>query len=408
MLLLPALAGTAFCQTLPAPSAGPAEQAVPTPAVHPLATADVIRRVRVPVPVPAPAGRSSIDVVFQPAPQGLIDAPTALKYRRFLVELQAAQSQRCPLPQAAALDGPAAAHPSRAAVCPVADPFAANPSPAQPRMTKTIRLKNVNCRDAYRSLHSMFAAQPRLKLVGHEPQPADRLILVPEPITNCLLAIGTAKQLEELQQEVKTLDSQLQFEIVVKRILPDGRKLVVGSPRVAFVPGRQVQMQFGEVGGSVMKLSLQVSPPVKQVGFVKVYPHPPLTAINDRCFDGLIGLVPPPAPGVAEEWPIRPVGHTVQPAPAVAESPAEVNRLRLQVRTYSVKNLIQNGSDESAKALMAVIRMTVAPASWDSNNSYGTIRYFGRTSSLVVRQSAEGHRRISELLDQLRAIRNAK
>jgi hypothetical protein len=57
---------------------------------------------------------------------------------------------------------------------------------------------------------------------------------------------------------------------------------------------------------------------------------------------------------------------------------------------------------------MAVIRMTVAPASWDSNNSYGTIRYFGRTSSLVVRQSAEGHRRISELLDQLRAIRNAK
>lgn len=423
MLLLPALAGAAFSQTtapeppkppvepvqaivapqstdLPQPSVEGSRRVwirVPAPAVEGRMNAIIgsaFRRVRVRVPAPAPQRCRSVDAVFQPLPQGLVDAHAATKFRRFLIEVHRTRSQCCPMP-------------CSATACPAADPFATKP--AQPRIAKTIHLKYVSCAEAHRRLKAKFEKDARA--CGKTSPKRSKMIVVPEPVSNNLLVIGTAKQIEELQKTVKDVEPPVDvYQIVVTRIGPDGKKTVISRPQVRAVRGTEARVEVGQEGGTVFKMSLRVDP-VSQARPAKVYPHPPLAAVNDRCFDGRIGLVPPPAPGVSEERKvIRTVGHiavlNTPPAPASA---AERKGPRLQVRAYPVADVL-DGTDHraGAEALMQVIRMTVDPSSWSKKDGYGTIRYFPKTLSLVIRQSVDAHRRISELLKKLRAIRNSQ
>jgi hypothetical protein len=411
MLLVPALAGVAYSQTASKVAAKLERPAAERPhsasAVHPAPFVSGIERVRIPVAAPPLKRGPSVDAVFQPVPRGLIDAPAAMKYRRFLIELHAAKSRSCPAPC-----------PENA--CPLADPFLAKRRAAEPRITRTIRLKYISCVDAHRGLLAKFGARRTQSLTGQASSNHSRMIIVPEPITNSLLVIGTVTQIEDLQRAVNDVEQSVDvFEIEVYRIGPDGKKTPVARPRVAMARGREAHIEVVHDSGTIFKMSLQVAP-VKPAGFVKVLPHPPLTAVNDRCFDGRIGLIPPPAPGVFEEsgdcdkdrgGAVLTVGHSaVSKRTKDADDPTALNRLRLQVRAYSVKDLLEQGAHNDqpcAEALMTVIRMTVDRASWNENGGYGTMGYFAPTHALVIRHSADGHHRISELLNQLRAIRNS-
>jgi len=418
LLLVPALTGAAFSQSVPrvvvldqaaathpsgvaADSGRPDSERLPgISVVHPTPFDSPIERIRIPVAAPPLKPGPSVDAVFPPAPQGLIDTPTALKYRRFLIDVQAEKSQTRP-----------AACP--ASDCPVANPFAAKRHAAQPRTAKTIRLKYVGCTDTYRRLRAKLATQACVSPAAHDAHCGCRAIVVPEPATNSLLVIGTAKQIEELQRAVKDEKPVIDhYLIVVYRIDPDGKKTAVARPQVAVARGREARFEIAQDSGSVFKMSLRVSP-IRQAGLVKVLPHPPLTAVNDRCFDGRITLIPPPAPGVFEQdrTAVLRVAHAAIAKHAKdADNAAAVKRLRLQVRAYSVKDLLEQGGHNSgacAEALMTVIRMTVDRKSWNENGGYGTIRYYAPTQALVIRHSADGHHRISELLNQLRTLRSS-
>lgn len=70
------------------------------------------------------------------------------------------------------------------------------------------------------------------------------------------------------------------------------------------------------------------------------------------------------------------------------------------LRVYPVEDLAAD--EKQAEAVVRIIQATVEPRTWQMQGGEGVIEYFGAKKMLVVRQSAEVHRRLEELLTLLR------
>ena len=71
-------------------------------------------------------------------------------------------------------------------------------------------------------------------------------------------------------------------------------------------------------------------------------------------------------------------------------------------KTYPVGPLLGKDEERNASALMQVIMKTIEPQSWaEVEGGFGSLDYFPGTKNLVVRQSAEVHREIADLLKSL-------
>ena len=85
-------------------------------------------------------------------------------------------------------------------------------------------------------------------------------------------------------------------------------------------------------------------------------------------------------------------------------------RLQRQRRQFSGARLGQRrgsslagpADERAAGELIALIQDTIAPDSWDVRGGKGTIRYYPNFHVLVVRNTAEVHRRIGGTLKQLK------
>ncbi len=69
---------------------------------------------------------------------------------------------------------------------------------------------------------------------------------------------------------------------------------------------------------------------------------------------------------------------------------------KLVVRVYPVREFTDGD------ALLRVITTTIQPQSWAEHGGAATAIYFGEAKSLVIKQSAEAHKEIQELLGALR------
>jgi hypothetical protein len=72
----------------------------------------------------------------------------------------------------------------------------------------------------------------------------------------------------------------------------------------------------------------------------------------------------------------------------------------LVTRVYAVEELAAD--EKQAETLMRVIRRAVEPRSWDDSGGSGVIEYFQQGKALVVRNTAEAHKELGELLGLLR------
>ncbi len=81
----------------------------------------------------------------------------------------------------------------------------------------------------------------------------------------------------------------------------------------------------------------------------------------------------------------------------------------LEVQTYPVADLITDNKTASGakvdfEPLTRLITSTVQPASWEGSGGRGSIQPVENTLSLVIRQSAAGHRKTGALLQKLRSM----
>ncbi|QDT50515.1 Methicillin resistance mecR1 protein [Symmachiella dynata] len=91
------------------------------------------------------------------------------------------------------------------------------------------------------------------------------------------------------------------------------------------------------------------------------------------------------------------VADLVVPVPA---------RLNLDPQGTHRQTTNDNAGKPDFAALIDLIKTTVRPDSWQEVGGAGTIQTFENTLSLVIRQSAEIHQGIAELLTQLRRLRD--
>jgi RNA polymerase sigma factor (sigma-70 family) len=104
-----------------------------------------------------------------------------------------------------------------------------------------------------------------------------------------------------------------------------------------------------------------------------------------------------PEPKAAPQFPQR--------QPAGAPGGLDVNEVwghlgasnRMSVKVYAVDGLA--GDDKQAESLVRVLKAAVDPASWQGGAG---VEYYPTGQALVVRQTAEGHQQVREVLDLLR------
>ncbi|NQT39345.1 MAG: hypothetical protein HQ581_17745, partial [Planctomycetes bacterium] len=56
---------------------------------------------------------------------------------------------------------------------------------------------------------------------------------------------------------------------------------------------------------------------------------------------------------------------------------------------------------DTGEELVDLIQTTVAPDSWEENGGPGSIRFFRTNYSVIIRQTAENHEEIADVLRQL-------
>jgi len=56
---------------------------------------------------------------------------------------------------------------------------------------------------------------------------------------------------------------------------------------------------------------------------------------------------------------------------------------------------------DTGEELVDLIQTTVAPDSWEENGGPGSIRFFRTNYSVIIRQTAENHEEIADMLRQL-------
>lgn len=104
---------------------------------------------------------------------------------------------------------------------------------------------------------------------------------------------------------------------------------------------------------------------------------------------------------------------TAPPSPAAASEKSKskthapkqhATKSKLVLRTYPVANLIDAMKSHDADKLISAIVRAVKPKSWAGNGGSATIDYFPKTRSLVIKQTAAGHRQVDVVLKTLSAI----
>lgn len=102
---------------------------------------------------------------------------------------------------------------------------------------------------------------------------------------------------------------------------------------------------------------------------------------------------------------------TALPSPATASEKSKTHtpkqhatKSKLILKTYSVANLIDATKSHDADVLIRAIVRTVKPESWGGKGGSATIDYFPKTRSLVIKQTAAGHRQIDVVLKTLTTI----
>ena len=84
-------------------------------------------------------------------------------------------------------------------------------------------------------------------------------------------------------------------------------------------------------------------------------------------------------------------------------TPEEAERA-LITATYNVRDLVASIRGDM-DSLMDVILSTISPASWDQVGGPGSLAPLPASGSLQIRQTLQVHRKIEQLLDDLRRIR---
>lgn len=104
---------------------------------------------------------------------------------------------------------------------------------------------------------------------------------------------------------------------------------------------------------------------------------------------------------------------TAPPSPAAASEKSKskthapkqhATKSKLVLRTYPVANLIDAMKSHDADKLISAIVRAVKPKSWAGNGGKATIDYFPKTRSLVIKQTAAGHRQVDVVLKTLSVI----
>ena len=90
--------------------------------------------------------------------------------------------------------------------------------------------------------------------------------------------------------------------------------------------------------------------------------------------------------------------HLTPTRPAPGGAPA--GGQGLVTRVYQADGLAAD--EKQAESLVRVIQRTVEPDSWDARGGPGVAEYFAAGKSLVVRQTADVHKQVDELLGLLR------
>jgi hypothetical protein len=92
------------------------------------------------------------------------------------------------------------------------------------------------------------------------------------------------------------------------------------------------------------------------------------------------------------------------------DRPGKAAAPKLVIAVYSVVGLTgqPNGEGTEATALMRVIGKTVEPLSWTESGGEGSMDYLPEARGLVIRQSAEVHKQVQELLEELRKAQKEK
>lgn len=89
--------------------------------------------------------------------------------------------------------------------------------------------------------------------------------------------------------------------------------------------------------------------------------------------------------------------------PGAAASDEKPGKLSLKV--YPIKDLIT--SEDGANSLIQIITNVVEPTSWNLQGGPATVEYFPAGKSLVVNQTADVHKQLVSLLDELRVAKAA-
>lgn len=140
-------------------------------------------------------------------------------------------------------------------------------------------------------------------------------------------------------------------------------------------------------------------------------------AVRNAWQRNAVGQHPDPADAVPEL-----VGLYVALADAEAVPPSEraADRRRVKFRLEQLRDDLLRGQARArqkstgttlrgggatppgAQALIQLIQTTIEPNSWSVNGGRGTIGYYTPLHALVVRQTAEQHHQLGDLLDALR------
>lgn len=104
---------------------------------------------------------------------------------------------------------------------------------------------------------------------------------------------------------------------------------------------------------------------------------------------------------------------TALPSPATASEKSKSRthapkqhktKSKLTLKTYPVANLIDATESHDADVLIRAIVRAVKPDSWGGKGGSATIDYFPKTRSLVIKQTAAGHRQVDVVLKTVTAI----
>jgi hypothetical protein len=91
----------------------------------------------------------------------------------------------------------------------------------------------------------------------------------------------------------------------------------------------------------------------------------------------------------------QPVGESALSKPGDTPAPGATGRMA--VKLYTVEDLA--GDEKHAEAVVRILKAAVNPPSWQAE---AVVEYYPQGRSLFVRQTADGHKQVVEVLDLLR------